>query len=72
MQVEAAEKRRLENEKRGVKDPDKVRRMQERAAKLEQEELEAAKRSIGNPSLKVKRLAQIFPKKRLIQITIFG
>lgn len=53
MQVEAAEKRRLENENRGIKDPEKVRRMQERAAKIEAEELEAAKRGIGNPALKV-------------------
>lgn len=53
MQVEAAEKRRLESENRGIKDPEKVRRMQERAAKMEAEELEAAKRGIGNPALKV-------------------
>lgn len=54
--MEAAEKRRLENEKRGVKDPEKVRRMQERAAKLEQEELEASKRGVGNPSLRVSEI----------------
>lgn len=53
MQVEAAERRRQESENRGIKDPEKVRRMQERAAKLEKDELEAAKLGIGNPSLKV-------------------
>lgn len=51
--MEAAEKRRQEAENRGIKNPEKVRQMQERAAKLEQEELEAAKRGMGNPALRV-------------------
>lgn len=54
MQMEAAERRRIESENRGIKDPDKVKRMQQRAAKLEADELEAAKHgAIGNPALKV-------------------
>lgn len=54
MQVEAAERRRMESENRGIKDPEKVKRMQQRAAKLEADELEAAKQgAIGNPALKV-------------------
>lgn len=53
MQVEAAERRRQESENRGIKDPDKVRRMQERAAKLEKDELEAAKLGTANPTLRV-------------------
>lgn len=52
MQMEAAERRRVESENRGIKDPEKVRRMQERAAKLEKEELEAAKNG-GRATLKV-------------------
>lgn len=56
MQVEAAERRRQETENRGIKDPAKVRRMQERSIKLEQQELEAAKLGMGNPSLKVNKL----------------
>lgn len=53
MQMEAAERRRQESENRGIKDPDKVRRMQERAAKLEKDELEAAKLGTANPTLRV-------------------
>lgn len=53
MQVEAAERRRQENENRGIKNPDKVRRMQDRAAQLEKSEQEAAKLGGTNPSLKV-------------------
>lgn len=53
MQVEAAEKRRQESENRGIKDPEKVRRMQERAAKMELEEMEAAKKGMANPALRV-------------------
>lgn len=60
MQVEAAERRRMESENRGIKDPEKVKRMQQRAAKLEADELEAAKQgALGNPTLKV----YINPKK---------
>lgn len=54
MQVEAAERRRVENENRGIKDPTKVRRMQERAEKMERDELEAAKQG-GNPALRVEK-----------------
>lgn len=53
MQVEAAEKRRQETENRGIKNPEKVRQMQERAAKLEKQETEAAKLGMGQPALKV-------------------
>lgn len=53
MQMEAAERRRQESENRGIKNPDKVRRMQERAAQLEKDELEAAKLGTANPTLKV-------------------
>lgn len=51
MQEEAADRRRQENESRGVKDPEKVRRMQQRAKDLENQEI-AAQRS-GEPALKV-------------------
>lgn len=59
MQMEAAERRRQESENRGIKDPEKVRRMQERAAKLEQDELEAAKRGIGESTLRVRFIKNI-------------
>lgn len=53
MQVEAAERRQAENESRGIKDVDKVRRQQERAAQMEREELEAAKHGHAQPALRV-------------------
>lgn len=53
MQEEAAERRRQENENRGIKNPEKVRYQQQRAAQMEKDELEATKRGAGNPSLKV-------------------
>lgn len=53
MQMEAAERRRQESENRGIKNPDKVRRMQERSAQMEKDELEAAKLGAANPTLKV-------------------
>lgn len=53
MQVEAAERRRIENENRGIKDPEKVRRQQQRAAKMELDELEIAKKGMANPALRV-------------------
>lgn len=53
MQVEAAERRRNENESRGIKDVDKVRRQQQRAAQLEKDELEAAKHGTAEPALRV-------------------
>lgn len=56
IQEEAAERRRQENENRGIKDPEKVRRQQQRAAQIEKDELEAAKLGAGNPSLKVNRV----------------
>lgn len=56
MQVEAAERRRQESENRGIKNPESVRRMQERAAQLEKDELEAAKLGNANPTLKVLNL----------------
>ncbi|XP_054273065.1 small VCP/p97-interacting protein [Macrosteles quadrilineatus] len=42
-QVEAVEKRLKEQENRGIKDPEKVRRMQERSNELERLEREAAR-----------------------------
>lgn len=62
MQVEAAEKRRQEAENRGIKDPEKVRRMQEKAAKFEKDELEAAK--LGNPSLRVNNISSSIKKNQ--------
>lgn len=53
MQVEAAERRRNENDSRGIKDIDKVRRQQQRAAQMEKDELEAAKHGAGEPALRV-------------------
>lgn len=53
VQEEAAERRRQENENRGIKNPEKVRHQQQRAAQMEKDELEATKRGAGNPSLKV-------------------
>lgn len=41
-QLEAAEKRRQEQENRGIKDPERVRRMQQKAENLEKLEREAA------------------------------
>lgn len=58
MQEEAAERRRQESENRGIKDPEKVRRQQQRAAQMEKDELEAAKHGAGNPSLKVALLVR--------------
>ena len=53
MQEEAAERRRQENENRGIKDPERVRRQQEKAAQMEKDEIEAAKLG-GAPVLKVR------------------
>lgn len=53
MQEEAAERRRQESENRGIKDPEKVRRQQQRAADMERAEEDAAKQGPGNPSLRV-------------------
>lgn len=56
MQEEAAERRRQESENRGIKDPEKVRRQQERAAQLERDELEAAKQGTGQANLRVSNI----------------
>lgn len=69
MQVEAAEKRRQEAENRGIKDPEKVRRMQEKAAKFEKDELEAAK--LGNPSLRVNNISFSIKKAAINQLFYF-
>uniref|UniRef100_A0A336MSS9 CSON000765 protein n=1 Tax=Culicoides sonorensis TaxID=179676 RepID=A0A336MSS9_CULSO len=50
--LEAAERRRQETENRGIKDPDKVRRMEERSRRLEQLEEETAKKGMGQPELR--------------------
>lgn len=53
LQLEAAEKRRMESESRGIKDVDKVRRQQQKAEELAKREEEAAKYgSGGNPNLR--------------------
>lgn len=52
--LEAAEKRRIENESRGIKDLDKVKRQQQRDAERERIEGEMAKQGSGNPNLKVR------------------
>lgn len=49
--MEAAERRRAEQEARGVKDPEKVKRMQQRNQEMERREQELAKD--GGPALKV-------------------
>ncbi|KAJ0172043.1 hypothetical protein K1T71_012016 [Dendrolimus kikuchii] len=49
-QVEAAERRRAEQEARGVKDPEKVKRMQQRNQDMERREQELA--HDGGPALK--------------------
>ncbi|KAM8710472.1 hypothetical protein ACLKA7_017140 [Drosophila subpalustris] len=50
-QLEAAERRVRENETRGVKNLDKVRRQQQRAEEMERREEEAARQG-GNPTLR--------------------
>ncbi|XP_045538198.1 small VCP/p97-interacting protein isoform X2 [Papilio machaon] len=49
-QVEAAEKRRAEEAARGVKDPERVKRMQQRAEEMERREQELQKE--GGATLK--------------------
>ncbi|XP_047988062.1 small VCP/p97-interacting protein isoform X1 [Leguminivora glycinivorella] len=46
--VEAAEKRRSEEASRGVKDPEKVKRMQQRSEEMERREAELAKQGGSN------------------------
>lgn len=52
-QAEAAERRRVENESRGVKNLDKVRRQQQRAADMERREEEMARQGGNSPTLRV-------------------
>uniref|UniRef100_A0A6M2DRQ7 Uncharacterized protein n=1 Tax=Xenopsylla cheopis TaxID=163159 RepID=A0A6M2DRQ7_XENCH len=49
--AEAAEKRQRENESRGIKDIDKVRRQQQRAADLERRQNELDKQGGGGGDL---------------------
>ncbi|XP_047511317.1 small VCP/p97-interacting protein isoform X1 [Pieris napi] len=49
-QVEAAERRRVQEEARGVKDPSRVKRMQQRTEEMEQREQELQKQ--GGATLK--------------------
>ena len=51
--MEAAEKRRQEQENRGIKDIDKVRRAQQRKDNAEKREEEIAKAGGGQGGLKV-------------------
>ncbi|XP_062534110.1 uncharacterized protein LOC134203249, partial [Armigeres subalbatus] len=51
-QLEAAERRRVENESRGIKDVDKVRRMQQKAEETARREDEAARMGGGQPALR--------------------
>ncbi|ALC43628.1 CG32039 [Drosophila busckii] len=51
-QLDAAEKRRQENETRGVKNLDSVRRQQQRTAELERREAEAARQGGNSPTLR--------------------
>ncbi|TMW41132.1 hypothetical protein DOY81_013788 [Sarcophaga bullata] len=52
-QLEAAEKRRQENEARGIKDPERVKRQQQRTEELQRREEEAARMgAAGQPTLK--------------------
>lgn len=52
-QLEAAERRRVENETRGIKDPEKVRRMQQKAEETARREEEAARMGGGQSALRV-------------------
>ncbi|KAH8259814.1 hypothetical protein KR026_011409 [Drosophila bipectinata] len=52
-QLEAAEKRRQENESRGIKNVDSVRRQQQRAEDLARREEEAARQGQGQSNLRV-------------------
>ena len=53
LQEQAAERRRQENENRGIKDPEKVRRQQQKAADLERLEREAAMQGNSGQNLRV-------------------
>lgn len=68
--MEAAEKRQRENESRGIQDPEKVKRLQQRAADTERRENEAAKYGSGGaPVLKVNIHTYLI--KRNINQTLF-
>ncbi|CAN8022267.1 unnamed protein product [Ixodes persulcatus] len=56
--AEAAEKRLKEQESRGVKDPEKLRRQQQRQAELDRE-LGAAERSPNDANLRVNPLSTL-------------
>lgn len=64
-QVEAAEKRRMEAESRGVKDPEKIKRQQKRVEDLEKREQVVTKD--GGPSLRV----NFFSTNRFYQLECF-
>lgn len=51
--MDAAEKRRQENEHRGIKNPDSVRRQQQRAEEMQRREEEAARQGQGQSNLRV-------------------
>ncbi|KAH8295764.1 hypothetical protein KR018_008250, partial [Drosophila ironensis] len=53
-QLDAAEKRRQENESRGIRNPESVRRQQQRAEEMERREEEAARQGQGQPNLRVR------------------
>lgn len=50
--MEAAERRRVENETRGIKDPERVKRQQMRSEEVQRREEEAARMG-GQPTLRV-------------------
>ncbi|XP_017136744.1 small VCP/p97-interacting protein [Drosophila miranda] len=51
-QLDAAEKRRQENESRGIKNPENLRRQQQKALEQERREREADRQGQGQPTLK--------------------
>ena len=57
-QTEAAERRRAQEAARGVKDPERVRRMQERAEEMDRREQELRKE--GGANLKVHTRDKVF------------
>ncbi|KAH8234645.1 hypothetical protein KR032_001130, partial [Drosophila birchii] len=52
-QLDAAEKRRQENEHRGIKNPDSVRRQQQRSEEMQRREEEAERQGQGQANLRV-------------------
>lgn len=51
--MQAAERRRLEDEARGIKNIDKVKRMQQRSEEIEKREKELQREGGGGATLKV-------------------